>query len=740
VRTKLVPPTVRPGLVERAGVLRRLADARDARVVSIVAPPGYGKTTVLGQWAAHDPRPFAWLSVDRRDNDPVVLLSYLAAALGGDGAFHAESLSTRAGVGDGVWSGGLARLGRAMALRRTPVVLVLDDAHRLEEQTCLDIVATLVDHVPPGSQIVFSGRVEPRVGLARLRVEGALVALGVDALALGDAEAGALLSAAGAELTPTEVADLNRHAEGWAAGLYLAALALANGDTSVSSFDGSDRFVTDYLRDEELKHTDPAVTDFLLRTSVLETMTGSLCDAVLERSDSARVLEQLERDNLFVIPLDHTRSAYRYHKLFREMLCAELERTDPAALGRLRRRAAAWCEQQGWVEEAIDYASAARDRKLLERLVVSNLFPFYRTGRVTTIEGWLAAFDDDKLAEHPEIAVFGTWVHCLRGRPEDAERWALAVESATGPETLSDGSKLRAHAALARALLCARGVEQMSADVATALSGLSPTSPLRPATMLLAGAAAMLQEDERAEPLLKEAAEAAAAVGAVWAGLVARSELALLAAARGDVTEAHAEAALASELVGEEPNADYALTAILHVANARIAIAEQKGARARQAIASAQRLRPSLTHALPWLSVQVRLELARAQLALGDRRGAALLLREADDILWRRPRLGSLVAAVARLHEEVAKAPDASDGWASTLTAAELRLLPLLTTHLSFREIAARLFVSRNTVKTQAISIYRKLDASSRSEAIERAVALGLVDAPSPSSDFTRSG
>jgi LuxR family maltose regulon positive regulatory protein len=186
----------------------------------------------------------------------------------------------------------------------------------------------------------------------------------------------------------------------------------------------------------------------------------------------------------------------------------------------------------------------------------------------------------------------------------------------------------------------------------------------------------------------------------------------------------------------------YVTTALLHAVNARLAVAQRQGARARQALAAAQRLRPMLTHALPWFSVQVRLELAAAHLAVSDRRGAATLLRESDDILRRRPRLGTLVDKAEQIRHQIAETVDISSGWASTLTAAELRLLPLLTTHLSFREIAERLFVSRNTVKTQAISIYRKLDASSRSEAIERAVALGLVDAApvSSASEFTPTG
>jgi LuxR family transcriptional regulator, maltose regulon positive regulatory protein len=308
---------------------------------------------------------------------------------------------------------------------------------------------------------------------------------------------------------------------------------------------------------------------------------------------------------------------------------------------------------------------------------------------------------------------------------------------------MPDGSPLHAWAATARALLARGGVEQMQADADLAVAELTTTSPWLPGSMLLQGMATLLSGDaERAEALFGEAADLARATGAVWAGVVAHSESALRALDRDDETAAEAELARAGDLVDDALSADYVMTAVKLAATARLALARGQGARARQALAAAQRLRPTLTHAVPWFAVQVRLELAKAHLALKDPRGAATLYHEAEDILRRRPRLGTLAAEAEDIRVQITATAEESSGWASTLTAAELRLLPLLTTHLSFREIAERLFVSRNTVKTQAISVYRKLDASSRSEAIERAVALGLVDAApaARAADFTRSG
>jgi LuxR family maltose regulon positive regulatory protein len=252
--------------------------------------------------------------------------------------------------------------------------------------------------------------------------------------------------------------------------------------------------------------------------------------------------------------------------------------------------------------------------------------------------------------------------------------------------------------------------------------------------MLLHGVSVLLSGDTaEGEALLGRAAEVAAATGAVYAGVVAHSERGLLALERGDLSASESEVAQASAFVDDAPSADYVVTAILLAARARLAVAQGQGARAREMLAAAQRVRPMMTHVLSWFSVQARLELAKAHLDLSDAGGAATLYHEAEDILRRRSRLGTLVRQAEEVRARLTTVAEQSSGWASTLTAAELRLLPLLTTHLSFREIAERLFVSRNTVKTQAISVYRKLDASSRSEAIERAVELGLVDA-SPAS------
>jgi LuxR family maltose regulon positive regulatory protein len=271
----------------------------------------------------------------------------------------------------------------------------------------------------------------------------------------------------------------------------------------------------------------------------------------------------------------------------------------------------------------------------------------------------------------------------------------------------------------------------MRADAELALEELSPSSFWRPAALLFVGVGALLEgEVERAEEIFAETGEEAIGSGGLYAGVVAHSELALLALARDDLAGAEVQLARAREFLQNQPIEEYLPAAIQVAASARLALAKGQAATARGLLLGTTRLRPYLSRAVPWFGVQTSIELARSHLALADSDGARTLLREAEDVIQRRPDLGTLPQQAQELRAELANAVGLQDGWASTLTAAELRLLPLLTTHLSFREIAERLYVSRNTVKSQAISVYRKLGASSRSEAIERAVQLGLVDVP----------
>ena len=354
VASKLRRPVLRPGTVCRSSLIGWLA--RDASpIVSVAAPAGYGKTTLLAQWAEDDGRAFAWVSVDDTDNDPKVLLTYVAQALDsvqpvGEPVFEALASPVSSVPGSVV-----PRLGSAFASMTVPVVLVLDGVHVLHSRPDRAALSALADHVPTGSRLVLAGRDQPPLRIARLRAEGRITEIGRADLSLTAAEASSLLRQTGVVLGEAEAAELYRRTEGWAAGLYLAALAIRDGGAppgAAGSVGGDDRFIADYLESEFLARISPRDREFLIRTAVLERMCGPLCEAVLERPGAAAALAELARSNLLLVPLDRRGMWYRYHYLFRDMLRAELERTEPGLVPVLQRRAAAWCLGRGLPEQA----------------------------------------------------------------------------------------------------------------------------------------------------------------------------------------------------------------------------------------------------------------------------------------------------------------------------------------------------------------------------------------------------
>ena len=747
VSAKVQVPVPRAGSILRTALVNRLRGAAPVPLVTLVAPAGFGKTTLLAQWASRDRRPFAWVSIDERDNDPIVFLTHLAAALDTLHPVDSSVVDALRSPAPSIWTEAVPRLGATLAATREPIVLVLDNVDILRPGDSAGAVATLIEHLTEGSAVVLAGRAQPHLPIAALRAGGRLLEVGPEMLALSRREAQLLLRETGIELTDADVAELLSRSEGWAAGLYLATLALQDengGPREVMDIGGDDRYLADYFRSEYLAQLSPKQLAFLRRTSVLDRMCGPLCDAVLERQDSATELESLDRANLFVVPLDHHRGWYRYHRLFKDLLRRELEQHEAHLIPELNRRAADWFEARGDAEAALEPAAASGDTDRVARLVTSLVLPVYQSGRIGVAEGWLERFDAAELDAYPAVAVLGAWVHALRGRPVEAERWLSAAEGGSFEGTLPDGStSVRPWIALVRAALCRDGVEQMLTDAEAALSELPAESEWRPTALLLQGAAlVLLGNDRRGDAVLASAADAAESVDATATQVTAISERAVVAAHRNDHAAAESLALEARSLVANSRVEGHAAGALESATSARALLRHSRWAEARAELESAGSLTPFLSHALPWLAVQARLELARAHVTLRDEAAARAMVSEAGEILRRRPRLGGLFDETDELQRQIDAMPDAEPGKGSGLTGAELRLLPLLATHLSFREIGERLFVSRNTVKTQAISLYRKLGVCSRSDAIERATRLGLVEATTgaPPTDLVGTG
>ena len=430
------------------------------------------------------------------------------------------------------------------------------------------------------------------------------------------------------------------------------------------------------------------------------------------------------------MPLDSQGEWYRYHHLFRDMLLAELRRQEPELIPVLRRRAAGWCARNDLPEEAMEYTIAAGDVDMAAALVGKLGVRAYRQGKTAAVQRWLRWLEDRGETEgHPMVAVLAGLLSAATGRAAEAERWADVVDrwqygEASGP----DDPAAEAWAALLRAVLCQHGVKQMRADADEAARLFAAESVPEPAAALMQGVARVLSGDlDGGDASLGDAASVAEVTGAPGVAAVALCERSLVAMARGEWGRAQVLAGRARTVLRQAGIEEYYATPLVCAVHARTALHRGDSSTARQELVSAQRLRPLLTCALPHFAVQARIELARAHLALSDPAGARALMREVDELLRCRPDLGNLVGEAEAFRARLSEEHGPGVPGISALTAAELRLLPMLPSHLSFPQIAAEMFLSPHTVKSEAISIYRKLGVSSRAQAVARSRELGLL-------------
>jgi LuxR family maltose regulon positive regulatory protein len=720
LESKLAIPVQRPGSMARAGLVNRLRVARSAPVVHITAPAGYGKTTAVAEWSRKDERPFAWCGVDEAD-DAASFIGHLATAV--CRVVGADETAIRSQRPDEA----IALIRHAIVGAGRDIVVVLDDIDLLQGVEAARLLACFAEELPAGSQLVLMTRSDPPLPLARFRARGQLVEFGIDDLRFTTREATALLRLAGIDAPQAEIAELNDAVEGWGAGLYLAALSMrSSGNTPADAAAG---MMFDYFRAELLARMPDAEVQFLTRISALERLSGPLCDAVAETTGSADLLDRLERSNLFVVPLDRERRWYRIHSVFRRTLQAELQRREPELVSTLQKRAAWWCARNGDHELAVDYARAAGDIELLSGLLVASPLPFTATGRPARLQGWLEALDDDKVLErNPVLASIGALTWGMSGRGDTAERWADAAERGSAKARARRKSAGGPWHALLRSLMSPRGAEEMCIDAERAVATLPLGSAWRaPALLVLGAAQAIAGEIKRAESILSEAADTAASAGDRAVESVVLAYQSILATAKGDHLRADVLADSARRIVTDGHLENYVASLFTFAASAQSALRRGDWTQVRADLERADDLLPRLTYAVSSFAVLLRLEFVRVYLALGDAEGGSRLLDEVEEIFARQPRLGIFREETVQLRDQVRADAERYDGRQATLTAAELRLLPLLTTHLSFREIAERLYVSRNTVKTQAISVYRKLGVTSRGDAIARAGDLGLV-------------
>ena len=410
-----------------------------------------------------------------------------------------------------------------------PVALVLDHVEALHNQECLDAIAELSVHLPARTQLAIATRGVPPLPLSQLRSRGELTELGVIDLAMDAADSRALLANAGVHLGAHEADALIDRTEGWPVGLYLGALALNAGGaqpTTEFAFSGDDRLVADYVQSELLQRLSAEEVAFLTRTSVLSRLSGPLCDAVLDTTGSAEVLRSLEQSNLLLTALDRRREWYRYHHLFRELLRAELDRSDSQLVPELHRRAATWSDANGWPEMALEHAQLGGDTDRAAALIGRLAQPTWASGRIGTVLQWMQWLEDERLvARAPAVAVHGALIYALLGRPIDAERWVATVERASPAGTMEDGSTMESYLAYMSALLGRNGVEGIRRDAEIAWDGLSPSSPYRPTMLHAQGECDLLEGDPAAaDPTLAHTFDAAMQIGALPFGAMILAE------------------------------------------------------------------------------------------------------------------------------------------------------------------------------------------------------------------------
>lgn len=717
--------------VQRRSILDRIEAAPDESLILVTAPAGYGKSTLMAQVAERIGRS-AYLRITDSHDDPAVLIQELAAVLEPIGPISGGSLDRLAGGGLEPGLQAARRLAEAVAVFNEPTLVILDDIHRLRDRRAVDAVAVLIDCLPASLQVIAAGHDVSALRLARMQAMGRLVELGEPDLAFSQEETRALAELLGLELEEADVATLTDESKGWPVAISLALRSLASGtvpgETPLATVIG--RSVVDYIRTELLDPLDPERRSWLVRSAVLEVMSGPLCDHALETTGSLGELRELDRSSLLVQAIDHAATEFRYHPLLRNQLCDELEAVSPESARAVAVRAAMWCHDEGASLQALEYAGRSQDRDLLARLMAQEVWPLHWSGRIATLERWLETFDRDGIRDrYPGVAVLAGFIHAIDGRRHESEIWLAAAEAGVDhAEPMPDGSPARAWVALLRGMLAFNGTAAMESDARTAEGSIRADSPFMPGVRLLTAVASMLAgRFEDAARQAREAADLSLARGALPGFAMASGIEASIALRLGQGPVAGRRLESALDRLREAGLYDYVLTSLARAVAARVGVTAGSVGDARHHLAHVLGLRPLMTASTPWLSVPTRLEAIEALIAQREVASARTLMREVDEILRVRPELGTLVTDADSMRIRLERMSEAGSAqW--TLTGAELRVLQYLPTHLTFAEIAERLFVSPHTVKSQAVAIYSKLGVSSRRAAIEAAVDEGLLD------------
>jgi LuxR family maltose regulon positive regulatory protein len=739
VWAKLWPPAPRAGLIPRAGLQALLQAGLEAKLCLVDAPAGSGKTTLLTQWCADaGGGRVAWVSLDEGDNDPTRFWEYVVEAFRtvepNLGATARTALRRR---GVDIPRLVLPSLLNDLATVETPLVLVLDEYHVVMDATCHQTLGVFLDHLPAGIHVVLSTRLDPPLPLARMRARAELAELRVGELQFTGEEAAELLNGSmGLALAAEEVARLAERTEGWAAGLVLAGLSLrGRPDPSgfVATFSGGNRHVADYLVTEVLDRQPEEIRTFLLRTSVLERLSGPLCDAVLETQGSAALLRELERTNLFVVPLDDRHEWYRYQQLFAQLLRLQLGSREPGLVAVLHRRAAAWHQAAGHIDEAIGHASAAGEFAEAGALIAQQWRTYWLRGRRATVARWLDGLPEDAILADPPVAFVAAWIGGFRGASkQETERWLAATEDKGYAGPPPDGiPSLAFGVAMARATMVFDDVGRsaVAARRALELAGPQPTPFHWTAQaalghgLYLSGHAA--EARLRLEELVSQVPEsvqpydvaAALAVLSLIAGDQDDPDAASLARRALAVVDAHG--------LSFEP-----LCGIVYLALGRALAHHRELAEAEVQLERALGLFE--INSMGVHRAFALLLLASVRHGRGELAGARALVERARELVERFADPGVLPALLEQTEGVLGSRPRRRVQVDAPLTERELTVVRLLPTQLSTREIGRELYVSVDTIRSHIQAIYRKLEVTTRAEAVAHARELGLITRSTP--------
>jgi LuxR family maltose regulon positive regulatory protein len=744
LESKLHGPAVRPEWVPRQRLVRGLA-ASKAKLVLAEAPAGFGKTILVTQWliAASDSRSFAWVHLDKGDDDPVRLWWHIMSALqracpGLDGKDLLQLLTAQEPDIDGEL---LPRLVNALAELSQPIVLALDDYHLVSEPRCREQIQFLLLNLVPPAQVVIMTRAGPLLPLARLRTSGELVEIRMRELRFTPDEAAALVDRVAAlRLSKRDAADLVQRTEGWPAGVWLTAISLRGSSdpgTAIRQLSGTNSYIADYLSDEVISHQPSQVRRFLTQTSILNRFTAQLCDAVTGTGDAAGIIDLLERENLFVVPQGKARHWFRYHHLFRQVLQSELERGEPEIALALHRRASEWYAAHEFAEEAIDHALAGGDPAGAAGLIARHWLGYVNAGRIAPLREWIAALGEDQVYANPLAAHSAAWVASLSGEPPAVAGLVPVIESGDYSGRLPDGMRsLDFSAALLRGLFGFEGIRVMRESAARAVElEDDETSRWYPLALTALGYSMYLSGEPTAHQLLRRPLRHEMPDPAIRLTVLFGATLA--AVERGEQHRAREHATAARQLAeGTGLGRVAPQVSLAHIAAGLAYAGDGQLPEARREFERALKARRPWTGLSPWPTLDTLLRLALVLLELGDGTGATALLDEAGEILDALPE--GAEAQRARL-ESLRHRLSRPTGLAGSLTHQERAVLYLLPSTLSVREIGRELHISRNTVKSHLRAIYSKLGVSTRDDAVARGHELGYLNRrpASPAKDAT---